>query len=36
MKKAVEIKVPNDYSAITLRQYLKVQKDLKSYEGLKQ
>lgn len=33
MKKAVEIKVPNDYSAITLRQYLKVQKDLKNYEG---
>ena len=33
MKKAVEIKVPNDYSAITLRQYLKVQRDLKNYEG---
>jgi len=33
MKKAVEIKVPNDYSAITLRQYLKVQKDLANYEG---
>jgi len=33
MKKAIEIKVPNDYSAITLRQYLKLQRDLENYEG---
>ena len=33
MKKAIEITVPHDYSAITLRQYLKVQRDLANYEG---
>ena len=36
MKKAIEIKVPNDYSAITLRQYIKIQKDIKNYEGEKE
>lgn len=31
MKKQIEITVPNDYSAITLKQYLKIQKDLENY-----
>jgi hypothetical protein len=33
MKQQIEIKVPNDWSAITLRQYIELQKDLKLYEG---
>ena len=32
MKKQIEINVPTDYSAITLRQYLKLQRDLKNHE----
>ena len=32
MKKQIEITVPNDYSAVTLKQYLKLQEDLKNYE----
>lgn len=32
-KTEIEIVVPNDYSAITLRQYLNLQKDIKNYEG---
>lgn len=31
MKKEIKIVVPNDYSAITLRKYLQLQKDLKVY-----
>jgi len=31
MKQILEIKVPNDYSAITLTKFLKLQKDLKVY-----
>lgn len=33
MKKEITIKVPTDWSAITLRQYIELQKDLKLYEG---
>jgi hypothetical protein len=32
MKEILEIKVPNDYSAITLTKFLQMQKDLKMYE----
>jgi hypothetical protein len=32
MKKTIEIKVPNDWSAITLRQYLALQKDMDAYK----
>jgi hypothetical protein len=32
MKKEIKIEVPNNYSAITLTKYLKMQKDLKVYE----
>lgn len=32
MKKEIKITVPNDYSAITLKKYLQMQKDLKVYE----
>lgn len=32
MKQLLEIKVPNDYSAITLTKFLQLQKDLKMYE----
>jgi len=32
MKQILEIKVPNDYSAITLTKFLQLQKDLKVYE----
>jgi hypothetical protein len=32
MKKEIKIEVPNDYSAITLQKYLRMQKDLKVYE----
>ncbi len=31
MKKELKIEVPNDYSAITLRKYIELQKDLKTY-----
>ena len=33
MKKEIQIEVPNDWSAITLRKYLEMYKDLKAYEG---
>jgi len=33
MKKEIQIVVPKDWSAITLRQYIELQKDLKAYEG---
>ena len=33
MKKEITIEVPNDYSAITLRKYLKMQKDLETFNG---
>lgn len=32
MKKEIKIEVPNDYSAITLRKYLELLSDLKTYE----
>jgi len=32
MKKEIEIKVPNDWSAVTLRDYIKLSADLKNYE----
>jgi len=32
-KVEIEIVVPNDYSAITLRQYLLLQKDIETYQG---
>ena len=32
MKQKLTIEVPNDYSAITLKKYLRMQKDLKMYE----
>lgn len=32
MKQEIEIKVPNDYSAITFRKYLDLQKDLNAYK----
>lgn len=32
MKKEIEIKVPTDWSAVTLTQYLRLQKDLQAYE----
>ena len=33
MKQQIEIKVPNDWSAVTLRDYIRLADDLKSYEG---
>ena len=33
MKKEITIEVPNNYSAITLRKYLKMQKDLETFNG---
>ena len=33
MKKQIEINVPNDFSAITLKQYVQLQKDLDIHEG---
>jgi hypothetical protein len=33
MKKEIQIVVPKDWSAITLRKYLEFQSDLKAYEG---
>lgn len=33
MKKEITIEVPKDWSAITLRKYIEMQKDLKAYEG---
>ena len=33
MKKEILISVPKNWSAITLRQYIELQKDLKAYEG---
>ena len=33
MKKDVKIEVPNSYSAVSLKKYLRLQKDLKAYEG---
>lgn len=32
MKKEVKLVVPNDYSAVTLKKYLRLQDDLKNYE----
>jgi len=32
MKKQITIEVPNDYTAITLRKYLKMHKDMESYK----
>lgn len=31
MKKSIEIKVPNDWSAVTLKQYLALKKDMDAY-----
>lgn len=36
MKQEIQIVTPNDYSAITLKQYLALQRDLKAYEGDKE
>ena len=33
MKKEITIEVPNDYSAITLRKYLKMSRDLETFKG---
>ena len=33
MSKEIEIKVPNDFSAVTLKQYVQLQKDLDTHEG---
>ena len=33
MRKEIEIIVPKDWSAITLRKYIELQSDLKAYEG---
>lgn len=33
MKKQIEITVPNDFSAVTLKQYVQLQKDLDNNEG---
>ena len=33
MKKQIEITVPNDFSAISLKQYVQLQKDLDTHEG---
>lgn len=33
MKKQVEIKVPNDFSAVNLKQYVQFQKDMDTHEG---
>lgn len=33
MKKEVKIEVPNDWSAVTLKQYLALKKDMDTYEG---
>ena len=33
MKKEVKIEVPKDYSAVSLKKYLRLQNDLKQYEG---
>ena len=33
MKKQINIEVPNDWSAVTLRDYIRLADDLKSYEG---
>lgn len=32
MKKQIEIKVPQDYSAITLKKYIQIQKDIEEYK----
>ena len=32
MKKTIEITVPNDWSAVSLKQYIRLQEDLKVYE----
>ena len=32
MKKEITIEVPNDYTAITLRKYLKMHKDMETYK----
>ena len=36
MKKEVKLVVPNDYSAVTLKKYLRIQEDLKNYEDDKE
>ena len=33
MKQEVKIEVPNDWSAVTLKQYLSLKKDMDAYEG---
>lgn len=33
MSKQIEITVPNDFSAVTLKQYIQLQKDLDTHEG---
>ena len=33
MKKEITIEVPNDYSAITLRKYLKMSRDLETFKS---
>ena len=33
MKREIEIKVPNDWSAVTLREYIRLSNDLQNYEG---
>ena len=33
MSKQIEIKVPNDFSAINLKQYVNLQRDLEANEG---
>ena len=32
MKKEITLTIPNDYSAISLKKYLRLQEDLKNYE----
>jgi len=33
MKKQIELEVPNDFSAVTLKQYVQLQKDLDNNDG---
>ena len=36
MKKEIEITVPTDYSAVSLKKYLKIQEDLETYKDDKE
>ena len=33
MKKTIDIEIPKDYSAVSLKKYLRIQDDLERYKG---